>query len=89
ELLTEILRNTVKVDTRIYACGPKLMLREVSRLATEYSLPCEISLEEHMGCGVGACLGCVCKGVPKFGKENLRRVCTDGPVFESREVVWE
>ncbi len=64
EILEDILRERGerKPDKKrsvIYSCGPKEMLREVSRLSMEYGLPCQISLEEMMACGVGACLGCV------------------------------
>ena len=72
----------------VYACGPKGMLQNVVRLAERYSVPCEVSLEERMGCGVGACLVCACKCV-KDGKEWYAHVCKDGPVFPSEQVVWE
>ena len=91
-LVTELLKHELAEgcsEVRVLACGPKGMLKEVSRLTISAGVECQISLEEHMGCGVGACLGCVCKGVPKFGRENYRRVCTDGPVFDALEVIWE
>jgi dihydroorotate dehydrogenase electron transfer subunit len=88
-LVTGLLAEELVGAGMIYACGPKAMLRTTAQLALAHNIPCQISLEEHMGCGVGACLGCVCKGVPKFGKENYRKVCSDGPVFDAREVIWE
>jgi dihydroorotate dehydrogenase electron transfer subunit len=66
----------------LYSCGPLAMLREIGRLAVHFRIPCEVSLEEHMGCGVGACLGCVVNA--KNG--GYLRVCKDGPVFDIREV---
>lgn len=69
----------------IYACGPAVMLRNVAELAAEYGVRCEVSLEQRMACGVGACLVCVCKTV-KDGQSFLSHVCKDGPVFDSEEV---
>lgn len=72
---------------RIHACGPIPMLRGIVKIAEELDIPCEISLEERMGCGVGACLVCNCK-VNRRGKDYYVRVCKDGPVFNSKEVVF-
>ncbi len=70
----------------IYACGPRAMLAAVIEIAKEHGIRCQVSLEERMGCGVGACLGCACKSV-KDGEEHLTHVCKDGPVYESDEVI--
>ncbi|MDR3561068.1 MAG: dihydroorotate dehydrogenase electron transfer subunit [Negativicutes bacterium] len=67
----------------LYACGPRPMLQGVARLAKEYGIPCEISLEDHMACGVGACLSCTCAGTDG----RRRKVCSDGPVFAAGEVL--
>lgn len=69
----------------IYACGPVPMLRYVQHMAARYEIPCQISLEEFMACGVGACLGCTCK--PAAEGHPYKKVCTDGPVFWSGEVI--
>lgn len=69
----------------ICACGPMPMLKGVAAMAEEKGIACEISLEERMACGVGACLGCACKTV-KNGVEGYSHVCKDGPVFNSKEV---
>lgn len=69
------------------ACGPEPMLRAVQKIALEQQIPCQLSLEEHMGCGIGACLGCTCKVKVKDG-EAYRRVCMDGPVFTAEEVCF-
>lgn len=66
----------------IYTCGPKVMMAGVVRYAAEHNIPCQISLEDHMACGVGACLSCTCAGTD--GKR--RKVCSDGPVFWAGEV---
>ncbi len=69
----------------IFACGPLPMLRAVKKYADENNIPCQISLEEKMGCGIGACLGCAVKVVsgdePRYG-----HVCKEGPVFNSIDV---
>ncbi len=70
----------------VCACGPAGMLKGVVALAERYGVPCEVSLEERMGCGVGACLVCACKTV-KDGKEFYAHVCKDGPVFNAKEVI--
>ena len=69
----------------IYACGPLPMLKAVREFALEENIPCQVSLEERMGCGIGACLGCAIKIIsgeePRFG-----HVCKDGPVFNAKDV---
>ena len=72
----------------IYACGPSPMLRALKAYAEEKGIECWLSLEERMACGVGACLGCVCKSkeVDSHSHVHNKRVCKDGPVFLSTEV---
>lgn len=73
----------------IYACGPMPMLRAIKTYSEEAAIDAYISLEERMACGVGACLGCVCKtkDIDKHSHVNNARICTDGPVFEAKEVM--
>ena len=71
----------------VLACGPRAMLSAVAKLCSLYGIPCQVSLEERMGCGVGACLVCACETVSENG-EQMRRVCKDGPVFDAKEIVW-
>lgn len=73
----------------IYACGPMGMLKAVSGIAVAQNIKAWLSLDTHMGCGVGACLACVQK--VKDGENGWKwaRVCADGPVFECREIVWD
>ncbi|MBQ6463634.1 MAG: dihydroorotate dehydrogenase electron transfer subunit [Pseudobutyrivibrio sp.] len=80
--------NNLKADV-IYACGPKPMLRGVAEYAASIGAKCYVSMEERMACGVGACLGCVCQStdVDDHSHVNNKRVCKDGPVFLSTEVV--
>ena len=89
ELVEEYLNNNydcIGTQTlKIYTCGPKPMLIKMQQLSERYNILCELSLEAYMGCGVGACLSCVCK----TRKENYKKVCTDGPVFNANEVIIE
>ena len=71
----------------VFACGPIRMLNAVADLSKEYGVFCEVSLEERMGCGVGACVGCVAR-INRNGEEKLLRVCKDGPVFSAEEVLF-
>ncbi|MBB5264216.1 dihydroorotate dehydrogenase electron transfer subunit [Catenibacillus scindens] len=73
---------------KIYSCGPTPMLRAVKDFSVEKSIECEISLEEKMACGIGACLACVCKSkdVDAHTHVNNKRICKDGPVFNALEV---
>jgi dihydroorotate dehydrogenase electron transfer subunit len=79
-----LCRNKIdSAGTCIFSCGPEPMLRRVSELAYAHNMPCQVSLEAHMACGVGACLGCVRATV-----DGYKRVCADGPVFHSKDIVW-
>lgn len=69
----------------VLACGPRVMLRTVADAARQHGVPCQISMEERMGCGVGACLVCACKA----GDGSMKHVCKDGPVFSAGEVSWD
>lgn len=71
----------------IYACGPQPMLQAVAEAAERFGVKCQVSLEAYMACGLGACLGCVCK-IKDRGQEGYARVCVEGPVFDSQVVVW-
>ena len=70
--------------TKFYACGPNPMLQKVSEISRKFKLDCQVSLENHMPCGIGACMGCVVKT-----SEGYKRVCKDGPVFDAREVILD
>ena len=82
-----IRENQIEADM-MFACGPKPMLRALKNYALEKGIPCWISMEERMACGVGACLGCVCQSteVDDHSHVHNKRVCKDGPVFLSTEV---
>jgi dihydroorotate dehydrogenase electron transfer subunit len=71
--------------TKVFTCGPEAMMAEVARASEERGISCEVSLDSRMACGIGACRGCVKTGAR--GKKIC--VCTDGPVFNSRDVEWK
>jgi dihydroorotate dehydrogenase electron transfer subunit len=91
-LVTEALvrrLNELNGKVTIYACGPHGMLNAVAGIAAKRNIPCQVSLEGYMACGVGACLGCVAPGHSHSPETpDFRCVCTDGPVFESGELKW-
>jgi dihydroorotate dehydrogenase electron transfer subunit len=87
--LTEMLDGTDPTSIKLYACGPEPMLKAVGRLALERGLDCELSLEAHMACGFGVCLGCVvpAKRGPD-GRIGYDRVCKEGPVMRPEVLAW-
>ena len=86
-VMDAIAANGLEAEA-IFACGPMPMLRAIKRYAEEKGIKAYISLEEHMACGVGACLGCVVKTkeVDHHSHVHNARICTDGPVFDAEEV---
>lgn len=91
-LFEKMLREDKKLKSSriaaIYACGPRDMMRKVSLISGRNKCACQVSLEEYMPCGVGACRGCVVKIKDSNRKFSYKSVCKDGPVFDAREVVW-
>ena len=85
--VTDLLRSRIDDIDEVCACGPTPMLKAVAQVCAEFGKPCQISLEERMGCGVGACLVCAVK-VRKNGEEIMQHVCKNGPVFKAEEVVF-
>ena len=75
-----------KSETELFACGPAPMLEAVAGLSHRHGLSCQLSLEEFMACAVGGCAGCTVKLTDSQGKESMKRVCVDGPVFSASEV---
>ncbi len=71
----------------MFACGPTGMLKAVGKIAEDFNVPAELSMDEHMCCGVGVCLTCVIPVKTSDGWE-YQRTCTEGPVFDSRQVIW-
>ena len=88
DLAREYLDSLSSSDLReveVFTCGPNPMLEAVSKLANEYNLPCQASLEEYMACAVGGCAGCVVEVATENGPA-MKRVCVDGPVFDAKTV---
>lgn len=81
DLLSIVLEQTKPLG--LFSCGPHLMLKTVAQIAHENKINAQLSLEEHMACGIGACLGC-----EVLTKTGYKSVCKDGPVFSSEELIW-
>jgi len=90
-MVTDLLEACTETseDVEIFACGPEGMLKRVAALSTDRDIPCQLSLEARMPCGLGSCQGCVVEIRSSSGKAGplYKRVCVDGPVFDAREVV--
>ncbi|MGI5816468.1 MAG: dihydroorotate dehydrogenase electron transfer subunit [Armatimonadota bacterium] len=85
-LVTDVLVPALqRRPAPVYACGPDGMLAAVARICEQAAVPCRVSMEQWMGCGVGACLGCA---IPASGGGYVR-VCTEGPVFDATTIDWE
>lgn len=83
---TQLLEKNIEQYDIVYTCGPKAMMKSVKDICENNGVQCYISMEENMGCGIGACLTCSCKTIIE-GK--YKRVCVDGPVFDSKEVILD
>lgn len=68
----------------IYACGPEPLMRALASLGKKHSISVQVSMDQYMACGIGVCLGCICK--TKKG-DNVR-ACREGPVFDTKELIW-
>ena len=86
--VTDVLQELVADATGVAACGPKPMLKAIAAIAKQAGLPCQVSMEERMGCGIGACLVCACALKAENGETRYGHVCKDGPVFNAEEVEW-
>jgi dihydroorotate dehydrogenase electron transfer subunit len=88
-LVTELFQAELKrySPTRIYACGPEAMMQKIDQIARERNIPTEFSLESIMGCGFGACWGCVRK-IKSDSQEGWKKICEEGPVFPGHQIIW-
>ncbi len=86
ELLKHEQDSLLRAGTEVFACGPWEMLRQVALWASSKGLPCQISVETPMACGVGVCLGCA---VRLSGSRGYVRACQEGPVFRAEEIEWD
>ena len=90
--VTELLARRLEAGqrpARVVGCGPPSMLRALTRMVKEHDVPCDLSLENHMACGFGACFSCVAPIRQPDGVMDLRRVCVEGPIFPATDVVWD
>ncbi len=85
--VTDLINNIEDYDV-VYTCGPKPMMKRVKELCENKSVKCFVSIEERMGCGIGACLVCACK-IKEGDSWHYKKACKDGPVFESWEVDFD
>ncbi|MBM3294147.1 MAG: dihydroorotate dehydrogenase electron transfer subunit [Candidatus Aminicenantes bacterium] len=89
-LVTGLLETEIPVRRPdfLFVCGPDPMMKAAAGLASRFRIPAQISLESVMGCGFGACWGCV-RRIKRAGAEAWRKICEDGPVFPAEDIVWE
>jgi dihydroorotate dehydrogenase electron transfer subunit len=87
--LASELRSAAKGNIRLYVCGPTPMMHAVSRLAAQHDTPCDVSLEQVMGCGLGGCYSCVVLARDDDGSPHFVRSCIEGPVFRASRIVWD
>ena len=87
ELLELFLEGHKNVSLRLFACGPKPMLKKVAETALIRGIPCQVSLESAMACGFGVCQGCAVKASPE-GATTYHYVCQNGPVFSAESIDW-
>ncbi len=83
------LKKFTPENTSIFACGPKEMLRALAKILNRSKFTCQVSLEERMACGTGACMGCAVAIKDKKGALAYKRICADGPVFNLSDIIWE
>lgn len=87
--VTELLAADIdkKKEMQVYCCGPHVMMHKVAQLCRCHGVNCQVSLESHMACGIGACLGCAVSGAGAAKEKKYLHVCKEGPVFEA-EQIW-
>ncbi len=83
-LFERLILSQTSLSLAVYSCGPVPMLRKIAELSSHGGFFCQVSLEQRMGCGLGACLGCVIRGTSGY-----LRVCKEGPVFDAQEILWD
>lgn len=89
-LVTDLLEKELQRLTPacLFACGPELMMKKISRIARSKKIPAQFSLESVMGCGFGACWGCV-RRIKKNGVTTWTKICQEGPVFRGDDIIWQ
>ncbi len=89
--VTDVLEERIEAcgTTVVYAVGPMGMLRAVAEECARLEVPCQVSVEEHMACGVGVCWTCILPTIEPDGSIKNRRACLDGPVFSGNRIAWD
>ena len=90
-LVTDLLRQALAEHhgrPNIVCCGPEPMMEAVAEIAHEARIPCQVSLETPMACGIGICFTCVAKVRQPDGTWDYKRTCVDGPVFDAELIEW-
>lgn len=89
DLLNEVIgEKQGSGSMRIACCGPEPMMAAVSKIAFEHKIPCEVSLETPMACGIGICFSCVAKVRQDDDQWDYQRTCVEGPIFEATSICW-
>jgi dihydroorotate dehydrogenase electron transfer subunit len=89
KLLEDRLASGGRDGIQLYTCGPEKMMEAVVRIARREKLPCEVSMEKHMGCALGACGACVTKVAAEGGDWRYSRICMEGPTYDEQRLVLE
>jgi dihydroorotate dehydrogenase electron transfer subunit len=90
-LVTDLLEQTLansQLPCRIVCCGPERMMKAVSQIAARTGVPCQVSLETPMACGIGLCFTCVARVRDDQGGWDYKRTCVEGPVFNAAKILW-
>ena len=88
DILRQLLDEPATGSRKIVCCGPERMMEAVAEIAKQYRVPCEVSLETPMACGIGICFTCVAKVTQPDGSWDYKRTCVEGPVFDAEKIVW-
>ena len=89
-LVTDLARQVISESpgVRVVCCGPERMMKAVAELTAEQAVPCQVSLETPMACGIGICFSCVAKVRDASGEWDYKRTCVEGPIFEATQIAW-
>ena len=87
--LSARLVDACRMPCRIVCCGPEAMMTATAALAARLGVPCQVSLETPMACGIGICFSCVAKVRDATGQWDYRRTCVEGPVFDAAAIAWD
>jgi dihydroorotate dehydrogenase electron transfer subunit len=88
DVLRELLEQPSTQSRQIVCCGPERMMEAVAEISHHFAVPCQVSLETPMACGIGICFTCVAKVRQADGSWDYKRTCVEGPVFDAEQIVW-